>query len=150
MLANRMLYNLTAKHLKLPRMGTTVVLAKVDQKCNVINVYHVGDIRLYRIRKGQIEQLTKDYSRINDLLYSGKIKLKCSKIYKKILFLLVMMICTKILAKIKFLKKVLEKLKIEIKVSKNFINKKKFSLKIMAFLVIAMLSRGSFVLYFFI
>ncbi|MDR1417732.1 MAG: protein phosphatase 2C domain-containing protein [Endomicrobium sp.] len=73
MLANRMLYNLIVKYPKLASMGTTVVLAKVDKEYNVINVYHVGDSRLYRVREGHIELLTKDHSKINDLLDSRKI-----------------------------------------------------------------------------
>ncbi|MDR2617038.1 MAG: protein phosphatase 2C domain-containing protein [Endomicrobium sp.] len=73
MLANRMLYNLTVKYPKLAGMGTTVVMCKVDRDYNVLNVYHVGDSRLYRIREGNIKLLTKDHSKINDLLDGGKI-----------------------------------------------------------------------------
>ncbi|MDR0724132.1 MAG: protein phosphatase 2C domain-containing protein [Endomicrobium sp.] len=73
MLANRMLYNLIVRYPQLASMGTTVVLVKVDKEYNVLNVYHVGDSRLYRVRDGKIEQLTKDHSKINDLLDSGKI-----------------------------------------------------------------------------
>jgi protein phosphatase len=74
MLANRMLYNLIVKYPKLTSMGTTVVLAKVDKEYNVINVYNVGDSRLYRVREGRIELLTKDHSKINELLDSGRIR----------------------------------------------------------------------------
>jgi protein phosphatase len=72
MLANRMLYNLIVKYPKLASMGTTVVLVKVDRVYNVLNVYHVGDSRLYRIREGNIDLLTRDHSKINDLLDFGK------------------------------------------------------------------------------
>jgi protein phosphatase len=73
MLANRMLYNLTIKYPKLAGMGTTAVMSKVDKEYNILNVYNVGDSRLYRIREGSIKLLTKDHSKINDLLDAGKI-----------------------------------------------------------------------------
>ncbi|MDR3124532.1 MAG: protein phosphatase 2C domain-containing protein [Endomicrobium sp.] len=73
MLANRILYNLTVKYPKLAGMGTTLVMCKIDRQYNVLNVYHVGDSRLYRIREGNIKLLTKDHSKINDLLDVGKI-----------------------------------------------------------------------------
>ncbi|MDR2395271.1 MAG: hypothetical protein LBD57_01470 [Endomicrobium sp.] len=73
MLANRMLYNLTIKYPKLAGIGTTAVMSKVDRDYNVLNVYHVGDSRLYRIREGSIKLLTKDHSKINDLLDAGKL-----------------------------------------------------------------------------
>ncbi|WP_234023911.1 Stp1/IreP family PP2C-type Ser/Thr phosphatase [Sorangium cellulosum] len=49
-------------------MGSTVVAAYVSSETEQIHVGHVGDSRCYRIRHGEIEQLTKDHSLINDAL----------------------------------------------------------------------------------
>ncbi|WP_437683172.1 Stp1/IreP family PP2C-type Ser/Thr phosphatase [Sorangium sp. So ce131] len=49
-------------------MGSTVVAAFVSTETEQIHVGHVGDSRCYRIRHGEIEQLTKDHSLINDAL----------------------------------------------------------------------------------
>lgn len=49
-------------------MGSTVVAAYVSLETERIHVGHVGDSRCYRIRQGEIEQLTKDHSLINDAL----------------------------------------------------------------------------------
>ncbi|WP_437493091.1 protein phosphatase 2C domain-containing protein [Sorangium sp. So ce1014] len=49
-------------------MGSTVVAAYVSRATEQIHVGHVGDSRCYRIRLGEIEQLTKDHSLINDAL----------------------------------------------------------------------------------
>lgn len=49
-------------------MGSTVVAAYVSRETEQIHVGHVGDSRCYRIRRGTIEQLTKDHSLINDAL----------------------------------------------------------------------------------
>ncbi|WP_437960958.1 Stp1/IreP family PP2C-type Ser/Thr phosphatase [Sorangium sp. So ce119] len=49
-------------------MGSTVVAAYVSCETEQIHVGHVGDSRCYRIRQGEIEQLTKDHSLINDAL----------------------------------------------------------------------------------
>lgn len=47
-------------------MGSTVVaIYLVDE---VVNIAHVGDSRCYRIRDGEIRQMTRDHSLINDAL----------------------------------------------------------------------------------
>jgi PPM family protein phosphatase len=52
-------------------MGTTASALIVDGK--QLTVAHVGDTRVYVIRKGQIEQITKDHSYVQTLIDSGKI-----------------------------------------------------------------------------
>jgi protein phosphatase len=48
-------------------MGSTVVAAHLGND-GVMHVAHVGDSRCYRIRDGEIKQLTRDHSLINDAL----------------------------------------------------------------------------------
>lgn len=49
-------------------MGTTVVAACFSPRSNTLHVAHVGDSRCYRLRAGQLEQLTKDHSLLTDVL----------------------------------------------------------------------------------
>jgi serine/threonine protein phosphatase PrpC len=74
MLANRALHNLTLKFPKLAGMGTTVVAARYEKETSLLHIYHSGDSRLYRVRAGVIELLTKDHSKINELLDEGKMR----------------------------------------------------------------------------
>lgn len=73
-MANRALYNLTQKYPKLTGMGTTAVAVLFDLQSRRLHMYHVGDSRLYRLRHGTLELLTKDHSKINELLDQGKMK----------------------------------------------------------------------------
>ncbi|MBN1823676.1 MAG: serine/threonine-protein phosphatase [Endomicrobiales bacterium] len=73
-LANRALHNFTVKYSGLSGMGTTVVSAAFDKNVNKIHIYNVGDSRLYRLRNGVLEQLTKDHSKISELIEQGKMK----------------------------------------------------------------------------
>jgi PPM family protein phosphatase len=57
-LANRKIYNEGAKSADLSGMGTTVVAALVAG--DRIIIASVGDSRIYRLRHGALEQLTKD------------------------------------------------------------------------------------------
>ncbi len=54
---------------KLRQMGTTVVLAACAEDDIVLG--HVGDSRIYRLRDGQLEQLTRDHSMYNELFDAG-------------------------------------------------------------------------------
>ncbi|MDR1695072.1 MAG: protein phosphatase 2C domain-containing protein [Endomicrobium sp.] len=74
MLANRMLYNLTLKYPKLAGMGTTVVATRFEADKGLLHIYHSGDSRLYKIRAGVIELLTKDHSKVNELIDEGKMR----------------------------------------------------------------------------
>jgi len=49
-------------------MGTTVVGAMFSPRKGRMYIGHVGDSRCYRIRGGQIQQLTRDHSLFNDYL----------------------------------------------------------------------------------
>ncbi|MDR0398857.1 MAG: protein phosphatase 2C domain-containing protein [Endomicrobium sp.] len=74
MLANRYLNNLTLKYPKLKGMGTTAVAVKFEPELNLLRAYHTGDSRVYRLRAGVLELLTKDHSKINELIDAGKMK----------------------------------------------------------------------------
>ena len=52
-------------------MGTTIVA--LCASLNAVVIAHVGDSRIYRYRKGQVEQLTQDHSLINDYVRQGLI-----------------------------------------------------------------------------
>ncbi len=49
-------------------VGTTVVAALWSPRTSFLHVAHVGDSRCYRLRGGQLEQLTQDHSLITDVL----------------------------------------------------------------------------------
>ena len=69
--ANRRIYVAAQEDPALQGMGTTVVMALLYQ--NHAYVLHVGDSRLYCLRDGVLEQLTRDHSIIQELLDSGQI-----------------------------------------------------------------------------
>lgn len=50
-------------------MGTTVVTAL--RKDNILSVAHVGDSRVYRLRKGHLELLTQDHTWVNEQVVAG-------------------------------------------------------------------------------
>ena len=52
-------------------MGTTLTLAKVHG--DEVSLAHVGDSRAYRMRDGELEQLTHDHSLVAELERSGQI-----------------------------------------------------------------------------
>ena len=56
---------------RLHTMGTTVVAMVFDGE--VLHVAHVGDSRLYRLRGGELAQLTRDHSLVQELVDEGMI-----------------------------------------------------------------------------
>jgi protein phosphatase len=52
-------------------MGTTMTVALVDG--DTIAFGHVGDSRAYRVRGGELEQLTDDHSLVGELVRSGRL-----------------------------------------------------------------------------
>ncbi|MCR5829802.1 MAG: Stp1/IreP family PP2C-type Ser/Thr phosphatase [Lachnospiraceae bacterium] len=61
-----------AKSPELMGMGTTFVLATVDEN-NVMKVANVGDSRLYRINRSGITQITQDHSLVAEMVKNGDI-----------------------------------------------------------------------------
>lgn len=66
---NLAIYNLALGSPQYAGMGTTLVLACFYD--NRLLVAHVGDSRLYRLRGGGLEQLTRDHSLFQEQLDSG-------------------------------------------------------------------------------
>ncbi len=67
-LANRKIFEASVKHREVHGMGTTVVGILFSKARDRVYVAHVGDSRAYRIRGGEIAQLTRDHSLVNDYL----------------------------------------------------------------------------------
>lgn len=67
-LANRQIIERSARSRDLHGMGTTVVGALFSGKKRKMFIGHVGDSRAYRIRQGEIRQMTRDHSLVNDYL----------------------------------------------------------------------------------
>ena len=69
--ANRRIYDLAVADDSRRGMGTTLTLAKLHG--DEISLAHVGDSRAYRLRDGQLEQVTRDHSLVAELERSGQI-----------------------------------------------------------------------------
>ena len=61
--ANAAVYGKAKSDPELHNMGTTVVAVRRDG--DVLHMSHVGDSRIYRLRGGHLEQVTRDHSLIN-------------------------------------------------------------------------------------
>jgi len=61
--ANAAVYNKARNDPSLHNMGTTVVAIRTDR--DLMHLCHVGDSRIYRLRNGVFEQVTRDHSLIN-------------------------------------------------------------------------------------
>jgi PPM family protein phosphatase len=68
--ANRRIYERAKSDAQASGMGTTITAALVTREG--VAVGHVGDSRGYRLRDGQLEQLTEDHSLVADLVRSGR------------------------------------------------------------------------------
>ncbi len=66
--ANKRIFETSSRHREVHGMGTTVVGALVSRERSRMYVAHVGDSRCYRVRAGEITQLTRDHSLLNDYL----------------------------------------------------------------------------------
>jgi protein phosphatase len=69
--ANRRIYELSSKDEARRGMGTTLTAAMVTGR--EVSIGHVGDSRAYRLRDGQLDQLTKDHSLVAELERRGEI-----------------------------------------------------------------------------
>jgi serine/threonine protein phosphatase PrpC len=69
--ANRRIHERARADLEVSGMGTTVTAALVGSAD--VSIGHVGDSRAYRIRDGDLEQLTQDHTLVADLVRSGRL-----------------------------------------------------------------------------
>jgi len=67
-LANQRIFQASVGNRSVQGMGTTVVGALYVREDRKIHIAHVGDSRAYRVRAGDITQLTRDHSLLNDYL----------------------------------------------------------------------------------
>jgi protein phosphatase len=61
--ANRAVYRRARTDPALHNMGTTVVGVRLD--VDLLHLCHVGDSRIYRLRQGRFDQVTRDHSLVN-------------------------------------------------------------------------------------
>lgn len=69
--ANAAVFDRSLKQPELSGMGTTVVAAITCGKTAYIS--HVGDSRLYLFRQGNVRQITRDHSVVQNMIESGQI-----------------------------------------------------------------------------
>ena len=69
--ANRRVFQRSSEDDSTSGMGTTMTVALVDG--DTIAFGHVGDSRAYRLRGGELEQLTDDHSLVGELVRSGRL-----------------------------------------------------------------------------
>ena len=69
--SNKFIFNKALNEKQYKGMGTTLIVAIVFR--NRVYIGHVGDSRVYRIRRNIIRQLTKDHSYVQALLDQGSI-----------------------------------------------------------------------------
>ncbi|MEM6961731.1 MAG: Stp1/IreP family PP2C-type Ser/Thr phosphatase [Myxococcota bacterium] len=70
-LANLRIFEAAQRDPKLRGMGTTVVGVLVVEEG--VLIAHVGDSRVYRLRDGELQQLTEDHSLLNDYIKMKKL-----------------------------------------------------------------------------
>ncbi len=76
-LANSTILDAATVELDYSGMGTTLVLALFYDAC--VMIAHVGDSRAYRYRQGQLEQITRDHSILQEHIDAGLISLDQAK-----------------------------------------------------------------------
>lgn len=69
--ANSHIYEMSVNGVGLSGMGTTMTACIIRK--NSVTAAHVGDSRLYLLRTGEINQITKDHSLVEMLIESGAI-----------------------------------------------------------------------------
>ena len=69
--ANRRIFDLAQQDSSRSGMGTTLTGALVDE--DEVAIVHVGDSRAYRFRDGELQQLTRDHSLVEELRRQGRL-----------------------------------------------------------------------------
>jgi len=70
--ANRIVFEASISQSSYSGMGTTLSMALIIDR--ILYVAHVGDSRIYLVRKSNIKKLTEDHSLVAELLKTGSIK----------------------------------------------------------------------------
>lgn len=70
--ANQNLADLVKQHPRLGGMGTTVTSLIIDE--DNISLCHIGDSRAYRLRGGELEQITTDHTFVQRLIDEGRLR----------------------------------------------------------------------------
>ena len=73
-LANTAIHETAAQHAAQSGMGSTIVGVLVDK--DFYSIGHAGDSRIYRVRRGAIEQLTRDHSLVMEQVRRGLLTLE--------------------------------------------------------------------------
>lgn len=68
---NATIYRMSREHMSLKGMGTTLCCVFFHPQGLIYG--HVGDSRIYRARKGELEQLTKDHSLVREWVDLGRL-----------------------------------------------------------------------------
>ena len=69
--SNFVVYEKSKENKEFENMGTTIAVVLIYN--NIVYIGHVGDSRIYRVRKNIIRQLTKDHSFVEKLIAEGTI-----------------------------------------------------------------------------
>lgn len=69
--ANAQIHELSRTDEERAGMGTTLTTAYLDE--DELSIAHVGDSRLYRLRGGIMERLTRDHSLVEELVQEGRL-----------------------------------------------------------------------------
>jgi PPM family protein phosphatase len=77
--ANRRVFRRSSEDETTSGMGTTMTVALVDG--DSIIFAHVGDSRAYRVRAGELEQLTEDHSLVGELVRSGRLSAEEAEVH---------------------------------------------------------------------
>jgi protein phosphatase len=72
--ANEVVFEMASQNDHYHNMGTTVVAALLLDDVGIIG--HIGDSRAYKIRDGDLRQLTEDHTLVNELAKSGQISVE--------------------------------------------------------------------------
>lgn len=71
--ANKKIYEFSQTKSEYKNMGTTVVCLCLDYTNMTYHITHIGDSRAYIYTQGNLKQITRDHSLVNDLVESGSI-----------------------------------------------------------------------------
>ncbi len=79
--ANMVIYEKSKENKELEGMGTTLEICLIYN--NKVYIGHVGDSRIYRVRKEIIRKLTQDHSYVQKLVKDGKITKEEAEVHPK-------------------------------------------------------------------